>query len=133
MPVKSYADREIFNHQEKAAWCDAVDMVARVRSTWGNELRCHELARAVAKVLGQFNHQVTLVDGKLWAIEHSWLVMQTPFGRHAILDVYCPGRIPQVQLIDAHWLVSRGYEEGPLRTDIKLDIVEQLIWEMHHP
>jgi len=131
--VRSYADREIFNDREKATWCDAVDMVARVRSTWGNELRCHELVRATAKVLGQLSRQVMLVDGKLWAIEHSWLTLHTPLGRHAILDVYCPGRIPQVQLIDAHWSVSRGYEPGPVRTDIKLDIVEKLVQEMHHP
>jgi hypothetical protein len=50
--------------------------------------------------------------------------------RTAILDVYCPGRVPQVQLLDNHFAVARGYEPGEPRTDIKLDIVEKLVNEM---
>lgn len=135
----SYAEREIFTDREMSLWCDACDLISRVSPKWGNELRCHELVRAAHRVLavlrfGGVPHETAIVDGKLNAIEHSWLVVpaQGPSGlsRMVILDVYCPGRVPQVQLIDNHFAVARGYEAGPARDDIKLDIVEKLVNEM---
>jgi hypothetical protein len=135
----SYAEREIFTDREMALWCDACDLIKRVSLAWTNELRCHELARAAHAALGRLRYRgspykTTVVDGKLWAIEHSWLVVpaQGPRGltRTAILDVYCPGRMPQVQLLDNHFVIARGYEPGEPRTDIKLDIVGRLEREM---
>lgn len=127
--MRSYAEREIFTDEEQATWCDAVDIVNRVSKRWDNELRCHELARAVASQLALLDRRVEVVDGKLFAIEHSWLVIP-PQGavrqRAAILDVYCPGRIPQVQLIDQHFIVARGYEPGPDRTDLRYDVLTRL-------
>ncbi len=96
--------------------------------TGGIELRCHELARAVARGLVHRGHSgVTVIDGQLYMIEHSWLLLppsRLPAAmRPALLDVYCPGRLPQVQLIDDHFVVSRGYKAGKPRTDIRERIV----------
>lgn len=132
----SYAERECFNGEELVTWCDAVDAIKRV-GTWGNELRCHELARAMALHLAILGHNVVVVDGHLFACEHSWLVVlpkrrdehrSTILDEHrsAILDVYCPGRMPQVQLIAAHFSISRGYEAGSTRVDIRTDILSRL-------
>ena len=134
--MKSYAEREIFTHREMAIWCDAVDMVKRVRPDRGNEVRCHELTRAVQRLLWLLKHDLRLVDGKLRAIEHSWLLIETPhreLNRAVILDVYCPGRLPQVQLIDSHFSVANGYEPGEPLTDIKLNLIGQLIRDMERP
>lgn len=61
-------------------------------------VRCHELARAAASVLGKYGdeYKYDVVDGMYGPIEHTWLVTD----RGNILDVYVPGREPQVQLID---------------------------------
>jgi hypothetical protein len=144
--VKSYAERQIFSDRATAMWCDAVDLIKRISPTWGNELRCHELARAAQIALGKLKfrgepYKLYVVDGRLWSIEHSWLLYEVsgpPLYREyttkRILDVYCPGRLPQVQLLDGdHFAIARGYEAGETRTDIKLDIVEKLVHEMHHP
>lgn len=140
--MRSHVEREIFTPGEVAVWCDAVDLVRRVSCDWGNELRCHELARAAQKCLLQRGHQTTVVDGKLFAIEHSWLSitgLAAPPGLvrdlrlYTLLDVYCPGRMPQVQLIHNHFIVARGYEEGPARTDINESIVARVVREMERP
>lgn len=137
--MRSYTEREVFGDASQALWADAVAIVERIPSTWGNELRCHELSRAVAELLrlrgGSWfiTSAVKVVDGKLGAIEHSWLVCVqrtrggTTYVKQPILDVYCPGRMPQVQLIDDYFAVSRGYEIGEPRTDIKHDIVRKLV------
>jgi hypothetical protein len=140
--VKSYAERQVFPDIAKAVWADAVSLIQRVSSRHGNEVRCHELARAAQKALFDLNEHrlrvnnaaLTLADGKLWAIEHSWLYCEwrdaaTP--RRCILDVYCPGRMPQVQLIADHFAVSRGYEaSNEERPDIDRDMVLRLIRKM---
>lgn len=135
--MRSYTEREIFGDASQALWADAVAIVDRIPSTWGNELRCHELTRAVRDLLRLRGGSwfvmldVNVVDGNLWSIEHSWLVLTSArpskLSKRIILDVYCPGRMPQVQLIDDHFAVSRGYEVGEPRTDIKHDIVQKLV------
>lgn len=128
----SFAERECFSAQARAIWLAATILVNRVSAAWSDELRCHELARAIQTCLQSEGHRVTLVDGRLWIVEHSWL--KIPSGRDSlmppILDVYCLGRLPQVQLIDDHMVIARGYEPGPLRTDIRQDIIDRLVKEM---
>jgi hypothetical protein len=130
--VKSYIVREKMTAPMLATWADAVDLVNRVSSEWGNELRCHELARAAHQVLYQLKRTTRVVDGRLFGIEHSWLSLgsESGLGSGPILDVYCPGRVPQVQLIDNHWAVARGYEPGKDRRDINQVIIAKLIEEM---
>lgn len=123
--MKSYAEREVFAEDALAAVEIAAALVARVGNHWGNELRCHELARAVGKLLN-----LEVVDGKYFAVEHTWLLFHHPQGAH-ILDVYVPGRVPQVQLIHNHWATSAlRYVPGPRRDDIQMDVIEQLLKEM---
>lgn len=139
--MRSYAEREVFTHLAQAVWADAVALVARVSHHHGNEVRCHELARAAHRVLYDLNKprmagavvDLLMVDGSLWSIEHSWLVYRerTASHRQFILDVYCPGWIPQVQLIDGqHFAVARGYVSGAVRSDIDSQLVQRLTKEM---
>lgn len=140
--MRSYAERVIFHETVMAVWADAVSLVARVSDRHGNEVRCHELARAALGALTALNERklyaanasLMLVDGNLWSIEHSWLLYRwndetTP--KSFILDTYCPGRLPQVQLLDGeHFAIARGYAKGEMRTDINESMVEQLTREM---
>ena len=97
--------------------------------------RCHEVARAVGQVL-----DLPVQDGWYGAVDHSWLWVHAgadPYGfGGAILDVYCVGRLPMVQLVTrdrqhghyaAGGLVPSLYREGPVRTDIRLDVVKAMI------
>ena len=64
----------------------------------GKPVRCHEVARAVGRILG-----LPVVDGVCGAVQHSWLTIQAhrdPDERTFILDVYAVGRLPPVQLVD---------------------------------
>lgn len=140
--MRSYAERQIFHATAQAIWADAVDLINRVSDRYGNEVRCHELARAARRALTDLNERklyeanasLLLVDGNLWSIEHSWLVYRWDDDlapRRFILDTYCPGRLPQVQLLDGdHFAIARGYEKGSHRTDIDNALVEQLTREM---
>lgn len=140
--MRSYAERQIFHATAVAVWADAVSLVARVSDRYNNEVRCHELARAALKALTDLNERrlhdanatLSLVDGNLWAIEHSWLVYRwndVTAPKRFILDVYCPGRLPQVQLLDGeHFAIARGYEKGAWRDDIDASMVERLTREM---
>jgi hypothetical protein len=144
----SYAERECFDGFAQSIWEDAVDLVKRVDNGHGNEVRCHELARAALKALTELNQSklqrngasLELVDGRLWLIEHSWIVFSGRYAaalarhessRRYILDVYCPGRLPQVQLLDDHFAVARGYEASPAAcVDVNLGLVARLVEEM---
>lgn len=64
----------------------------------GKPIRCHEMARAVGRIL-----DLPVVDGVCGAVQHSWLTIkahQDPTEREFILDVYAVGRLPPVQLVD---------------------------------
>ncbi len=137
--MKSYSERKIFD-----GWCQQafelatylVDMLPK-HELDGREIRCHELARAVGSVIGWMGFKNTVQDGKLWSIEHSWLVIGEPYGK--ILDVYVPGRLPQVQLLDTHYAVMRGYEPdrdsryASTRTDIRGEDIEEIIGMLKEP
>jgi hypothetical protein len=69
----------------------------------------------------------------MWAVEHTWLTYtcndpEAP--RRFILDVYTPGRLPQVQLIDEHFSIARGYNSGEARKDIDTALFAKLLHEM---
>ena len=134
----TYAERTIFSAKACALYADAVDVLKRVGDHWANELRCHELVRATRGVLELLGHEnIVHVDGKLGMIEHSWLIGYTHsvfsgmlVKSDYILDVYCPGRIPSVQLIHCSHAITNNYIEGERRVDIKHDIIAKLKKEM---
>jgi hypothetical protein len=110
--------------------CVLVDRVSHVDRA-GNEVRCHELSRAVAHQLTAIGTKVEVVDGSLWWIDHSWILLPGQV-EGALLDVYAPGRVPQVQLLHDHHVVTRGYERGPARLDVRTDVVDVLCRLMEH-
>ncbi len=134
--MRGFAEREIFTSREIRFLRQATLLVDKAPyETAGALVRCHELARAVGQVLG-----LPVCDGRFGFVEHSWLWIphegesfdgfnpgekwQLP----AILDVYVPGALPQVQLIDAQsgGLPARYVYERQ-RTDIDDKIVQKLI------
>lgn len=124
----TYAERVCFRFPHLQRLAQVVFCVDLVADSWGNELRCHELARAVHRVL--YNNDRNddfpsiVVDGKCGLIEHSWLL----FHDGVVLDPYVPGRLPSVQIIDA--IVATSYCPGKLRTDIRDEVVDRLVLEM---
>ena len=104
------------------------------------ELRCHELARAVAHVL-----DLPVQDGSHGLVDHSWLWTGTRTAPGNILDVYCVGRLPMVQLVHAdfkpghfrgglvpylyRWDTTSGSNQGfgTWRTDIDHGVVDSLV------
>lgn len=147
-----YVQREVFRAFEQEVYRKAERAVRSLGPEWGNELRCHELARAVHRFLDIGSMHV--VDGKLGICEHSWLEIVVPIAetengksefvrrrvyqratdnrwmRRVILDVYVPGRLPQVQLIDPFPLLKPVYEEGEPRDDIEQSIVDKAVKQM---
>lgn len=66
-------------------------------------LRCHEVARAVARRLrasGAFGPAwtVEVVDGRFGRADHTWVELRGPGGEW-VLDPYAVGRLPQVQVL----------------------------------
>jgi len=120
--MRTYAERVCFPDFYVETLSRTQGYVARVADTWGNELRCHELARAVQRVLDP--PRLIVVDGLCGPVEHSWLI----FGDGTILDPYVPGRLPAVQLIDK--LLGSHYTRHSARRDIRETIVDRLVREM---
>ena len=119
----TYAERVCFRPEHLHLLTLVEAHVVRVSTTWGNELRCHELARAVHVVCDR-EHGLEVFDGKCGPIEHSWL--RFPDG--VILDPYVPGRLPAVQVVDP--IVGVAYRPGARRADIRHSIVDRLVREM---
>ena len=116
-----YAETEVFSDAEHGLLRDVALLVDLVPHKWnGDWVRCHELARFVARV-----DNLQVVDGKCNLVEHSWLL--TP--ERNILDVYAVGRLPMVQFVDRE-LAYRGrfYEAGPDRTDIRHDVITSIAY-----
>ena len=129
----TYAERACFRDSHLCLFDRVQVYVSRVARSWGNELRCHELARAVHRValsdgtrswIVRAADDLTVIDGKCGPIEHSWL----GFSDGVILDPYVPGRMPAVQIIDS--IVGTAYRPGDPRTDIRQLIVDRLVREM---
>jgi hypothetical protein len=122
-----YSERLIFTEGELELWRRARILVAavdlRLLILDGQELRCHELARVVGRIL-----TLPITDGKYGHVEHSWLTIAPTArgGCGCILDVYSPGQVPQVQLLDT--FVGLGHRElykpGVIRDDIREVIVD---------
>lgn len=118
----TYAERVCFCAVHLRTLARARVLVDRVADTWGNELRCHELARAVLRALG--DDTLSVIDGHCGIVEHSWL----RFSDRSILDVYAPGRLPAVQIIDV--VMTAAYRPGRRRRDVRRSIVDRLVLEM---
>lgn len=118
----TYAERECFHADQMRILVKAQALIVRVADTWGNELRCHELARAVHAMLEE--PLLEVVDGHCGPVEHSWL----RFVDGTILDPYVPGRLPAVQIVDS--IVAGLYRSSSPRTDIRDRIIDQLLGEM---
>ena len=117
----TYAERVCFKPPHMEVLTRVEVYVTRISKAWGNELRCHELARAVQLVIDA--PALFVVDGKCGPIEHSWLC----FSDSVILDPYAPGRLPAVQLIDS---IVGAYRPGSTRTDIRCSTIDRLVREM---
>ncbi len=132
----TYAERECFGAEHLRLLALVESLVRSVSSDWGNELRCHELVRAVHSVVhavardnvavSDCEYELVVVDGHCGPVEHSWLRCADG----AILDAYVPGRLPAVQIIDGNSVVCVQYRPGPPRRDIRQSIVSRLVAEM---
>jgi hypothetical protein len=133
--VITYAERVCFSQAALRLLLRVEAYVESVSRDWGNELRCHELARAVHIVAYEREREIwsrdgggkiviVVVDGHCGPVDHSWLCCSDG----VILDAYAPGRLPAVQLVDP--LIGRMYRPGPVRQDIRQPIVDRLVVEM---
>lgn len=131
--MKSHATT-VFGDRSLRAFRLASDVVEAIPCNGRGEfegelLRCHEVARTVFSF---FTHpdlaDSLLVDGKFGPMPHSWIYAPTSYDTVRItLDPYAVGRLPQVQLVEIGWDLSRGYKYGPVRTDIRLDVIAKLL------
>jgi len=95
----------------------------------GCEVRCHELSRAVAHQLTANGTKVEVVRAARSSCDLPPIASRRQTDK-ALLDVYAPGRVPQVQLLHDHHVVTRGYEHGPARLDVRHDVVNALCRRM---
>jgi hypothetical protein len=126
--MKTYAERVCFQPSHLRLLSRVEAYVALVSDSWGNELRCHELARAVQLAVNGSEHKLVVIDGHCGPIEHSWLCCSDG----VIVDAYTPGRLPAVQILDP-FVGERVYRPGPTRQDIRQEIVDRLVAEMRGP
>ena len=137
--MKGYARTRVFDATTLAMLADAERAVAAIPDSLG-EVRCHEVARAVAGYLFHRKHigrALMAVDGTYGSPgglrhEHSWIEVWpsgSPRGPLFIIDPYAVGRLPQVQLVDAdplHGLASM-YREGHERADIDRALAARML------
>lgn len=105
--MRSYSERTRFTKREMKILHSASLAVALLPTDIDpskDEIRCHELARAIGRQLN-----LRVVDGMYGPVDHSWCVISAAPepGSEAsawdkILDVYAIGQCPQVQLIDTY-------------------------------
>jgi hypothetical protein len=119
--MKTYSEREVFSQTDLAYYRKASRFVRALPSydQHGEELRCHEVARAVAIIL----NISTVEDGYFeLACQHTWLVLPT---RH-ILDPYCVGRLPPVQLVAVVTTMPKRYNVRDIGITVRGDVVLHL-------
>lgn len=120
-------------------WKAATKLVEQVEDPKDN-IRCHELARAVGVLL-----HLEVEDGLYGYVDHSWLWTK-PFPRDLnevqlhgdfpnILDVYSLGQLPMVRLVNCDHPqlphIGWGYRPSMVkRTDIRTEIVSSLVRQM---
>jgi hypothetical protein len=137
--MNSYAQLEIFSMQEQVVYRRATELVADAPTKIDDRLvRCHELARAVcerlkkeaaardAPLFRKLCHEMNVMDGYYGMIEHSFILLgelyEGGFGPMPhVLDVYAPGRVPQVQLVDTSSVLPFYYRRGAPRSDVNQD------------
>lgn len=106
--MRGYAETEVFDPAEIRLFRTAQQAVDCLPDM--PNLRCHEVARAVSRVL-----KLKVVDGWYGAVDHSWLEVPRSKGFPLILDLYAVGRVPMVQLLDVGWL-HPDYDQYYVRT-----------------
>lgn len=125
--VIGYAQKEVFSAFELERLSLAAKLVDQLPAmVLGDEdwIRCHELTRAVGPLLG-----LPWCDGHYGMVEHSWLWTKPlePFSPPPnIIDLYCPGRLPQVQLVHSSSHLPYEYRRSSSRDDIRPTVVEYL-------
>jgi len=129
--MRSYSETNMFPSREVEMLTMATAMVSLIQEP---EIRCHELARVIAKLLG-----LTVQDGYYGFVDHSWcwtrpLEQREIIGRIGfpnILDPYSVGSLPQVRLLDGNTTslphIGWSYRPGPDRDDIDVNQVERLV------
>jgi hypothetical protein len=126
--MKSYSEQDIFSDRELDLLRHAIQLVERVQAK--PDLRCHELARAIGRVLN-LPHQ----DGFYCFVDHTWLWTEERAEYHPwllpnIIDVYAVGSLPQVRLVDMQHPGCghvQLYRFDKPRTDIDESLVAQLV------
>lgn len=148
----SYSQREVFTdfahelYVEAGTWAAALPTWWRTDGSWCwsdtpprkpvPEVRCHEVVRAIDRVMGITAFQFgAVVDGYYGLVEHSWLALfgLENVGGPSILDVYAVGRLPMVQLVCVTTATTpeyENYETGDPRTDINQPLVDQMVHEL---
>lgn len=133
--MESYSAQpgNVFTEDDIQLWDRAVKVVAKIGSAKAfmagsrDYIRCHEVVRIAHKLLLP-HRQLVIVDGKFGGpsqarVDHSWLEFYTEhregFKKLCVLDVYCVGRLPMVQLLDSTGADQYTlYHPGPTRRDI---------------
>ena len=134
--MKSYSAVHIFTDRERILLSRARRLVTRVKDPGANDkdspdiIRCHELARAVGKVL-----DLRYIDGKFGYIDHTWLTtFQKSGDAETVLDVYAVGVVPMVILVSTSYMtlsLPKLYVPSRRpRSDIKQDAVDSLVEQM---
>lgn len=123
---KSYCEAKIFTRRELDLLTNAQTLVSKFPShdLKGEWVRCHEMVRVVATSL-----DLQVMDGFYGMADHSWIwtsklkIFEPPPN---ILDIYCPGRLPQVQLVHSSNYLPFEYRRGPVREDVRQDVIDYL-------
>lgn len=138
--MRGYSASQVFSAEEIRLYWRAVALVDIVPDIAG--LRCHELARAVGRVLG-LEHE----DGRYGYVDHTWLwttaldresplVQETRIGFPNVLDVYAVGQWPMVRLVECGdvSLPHMGWSYRPRRERMDIDeaLVDRLVRIMLH-
>ncbi len=121
-----YSQKVVFTEFELERLTLATQLVEALPSfdSENRWIRCHEITRALGPLL-----DLTWCDGYYGMVEHSWLWTKPlmPFESPPnILDPYCPGRLPQVQLVHSSTNLPYEYRRSAERDDIRQLVVDQL-------
>lgn len=131
--MKSHSELRVFQELELEVWRETCRLVGLLPDN--PELRCHELAHALVHHFFGHPMRIHVEDGHYGLISHSWLYWLGP-DKYTVLDPYCVGRLPMVQLIHMSAIGlghSSAYRVGPPRTDIDHTIVRRLLRHWDSP
>lgn len=129
--MKSHSELRVFQELEVRVWQKASHLIGLLPDD--PELRCHELAHALGIYFRGNPLRIQVEDGRYGLVNHSWLYWLGP-STYTILDPYCIGRLPMVQLIHMNAIGlghNSTYNIGPARTDIDHTTVQRLlgVWD----